>query len=1340
MARRPRPSHSSRQNFRQNFHQRSPSDSYPYRSAAAFRPVALLLVLLPHSLLSAAFPLNHSTSGITGVNWLINRPQFSDAREWSHVSHVSRGSHGANDQPRISLLEAAPSRETPPLLADSQLRALLDLNAAWHLWPTNSNRSRRCDQWDHVQCSRQGFVTALDLTDLAINATMPLTLFSNMPYLRRLVLASNILSGSITALSLPPSLRVLDLSRTEVSGSLPSTILSLSALAHLDISRTSIAGSLPSTLARLSRLTYLNIGAENITGRVEDLSWLSSLTNLHTLEMDFMLGVNGDLSALTFLTALKAMQSLTISNVVWTGELPALLGSLTSLTYLDLSGISTSQFPRWVMELTALQYLNVVHRRDYRSGVVPQDLSRLSKLQYFDASGNGLVGALPEYWTSLNHLTYLSLSQNKIEGSIPATFSALTSLITLDLQYNRMDGTIPPVFSTALCSLDVGINHFSGPIPPFLGSLTGLTRLDLSNNNFTGAIPESLTNLTGFSQLWRSVTDISFNSFSSGFPDLSSLPSLMLLAVAGNHLQGPFPTVLLKLTSLMALDIGQNELYGPIPSDLSKLSNLMRLDLSENGFYGENPLGLFSLMNLDDLILNNNRFSGRLPSTLATASLGLLNLQGNGISGPLPDFAQWNTSVQRLLLGDNNLTGTIPQSISTLTSLNIISLANNHLSGPFPTALTTLTDLEAIDVAFNSIAGSLPAGLGALVNLRTLSVSDNQLTGRLPPSICNLTALETMLLRNNYLFGSFPSCLFENCLHRIDISNNSFYGPINTNFRSMIPDNYALLNIAGNYFYGDPMLYADGCQFCPSEIVQPLVLKSGDFGRSSGGRCVPQTISRFVEVTQAGANKRGAASLRQNCFTLSAQLECTANETQRSSDACLAFCSMSRELGPCDGHGACVTPQPGAAGAGFTCECDHGYVTANGALGSTCARPSPPPPAALSTGAVVGIAVGSATTFALLLALIVALLWPKQRRRWSGLDVCREFSIGEILRATDNWAGSNMVGKGGFATVYKGVSSTGELWAVKRSKLMSNDFETEVRAMASLRHEHVVRLLGFCLHQNVESGQQEQILVYEFVGNGDLKHHIHDSKTPLSLQQRVQLAVGAAEGVAYLHSFATPIVHRDLKPGNILVGEHNQAKIADFGLLKLLSHADGGDDRTRVAGTPGYVDPDYNRTNLVSEKSDVYSFGVVLLELLTKQKPAVEGTDTHISDWAAKKVQGYELGALKDASLEAPDEAVVELADIALDCLKMPASRRPHMKDVARRLHHLLQLHCAAHSHSSLAEPSLRKEGRRPAGGEGSSRDRDTFGRSGLSGGTSVELSASRSLVHSLSEKWQMIQ
>ncbi|CAI7921762.1 unnamed protein product, partial [Closterium sp. NIES-53] len=142
-----------------------------------------------------------------------------------------------------------------------------------------------------------------------------------------------------------------------------------------------------------------------------------------------------------------------ISDVSWTGELPVLLGTLTSLTYLDLRFLQTSQFPRWAMDLTALQYLDAAHGSDLRTGVVPQDLSCLNQLRHFDASGNGLVGTLPEYWSSLKHLTFLSFDRNSIEGSIPSTFAALTTLSTLILNRNAMDGTIPPVLSTTLKDL-----------------------------------------------------------------------------------------------------------------------------------------------------------------------------------------------------------------------------------------------------------------------------------------------------------------------------------------------------------------------------------------------------------------------------------------------------------------------------------------------------------------------------------------------------------------------------------------------------------------------------------------------------------------------------------------------------------------------------------------------------------------------------------------------------------------------------------------------------------------------------------------------------------------------
>ncbi|GJP59674.1 hypothetical protein CLOP_g14540, partial [Closterium sp. NIES-67] len=320
---------------------------------------------------------------------------------------------------------------------------------------------------------------------------------------------------------------------------------------------------------------------------------------------------------------------------------------------------------------------------------------------------------------------------------------------------------------------------------------------------------------------------------------------------------------------------------------------------------------------------------------------------------------------------------------------------------------------------------------------------------------------------------------------------------------------------------------------------------------------------------------------------------------------------------------------------------------------------------------------------------------PKRRRKWGDLDVCHEFSLQQLLQATDNWADGNRLGRGGFATVYLGVSPKGEMWAVKRCKIMTNDFEKEVRAMATLRHENLVRLLGFCVDMNVESGRQEQVLVYEYVDNGDLKHHIHNANPP-HLPPAPQASPGSRGGLG----LPAQLQHAHRAPrreaANILVGERPggglEAKVADFGLLKQLTEGGGEGDATRIAGTPGYVDPDYNRTRVVSPKTDVYSFGVVLLEILTGRPAVMREEDYHIATWAAQRVAEYELDLLKDPSIDAPDDAIVEFADIALDCLKMPCTRRPDMKDVAHRIDSMIHKYCLGKGEKEVApgEPVMR--------------------------------------------------
>ncbi|CAI5936316.1 unnamed protein product [Closterium sp. NIES-64] len=562
--------------------------------------------------------------------------------------------------------------------------------------------------------------------------------------------------------------------------------------------------------------------------------------------------------------------------------------------------------------------------------------------------------------------------------------------------------------------------------------------------------------------------------------------------------------------------------------------------------------------------------------------------------------------------------------------------------------------LAYLYLANNHLTGSLPAAISKLKNLEQIWLDNNKIEGPLPTGLCSLPWLWRLLISNNYLYGPLPDCLFDKCITQIDVSGNSLYGRINRDFKNMVTtmgaparefeskaaDDNALINLAHNFFFGDGVLFAAGCKVCPTEINEPNNMGTRDTfaWQKLGGKC------NFL-----APNMPARVSLSGNCLTLTPNSKCSSNATQRSTAACQAFCSIT-DNGPCDGHGACLPADP-ASPSNFTCLCDGGYTTVDSSNGSsTCAivhsTTTTNTVSSLSTGAIVGIVLGCFAGFTLLAAVVAWLLWPRGPKKWEGLDVCEQFSLQQMLSATNNWSEGNVLGKGGFGIVYKGRSPQGQLWAIKRSTIMTNDFETEVRAMASLHHTHLVRLLGFCLDQNVETGKQEQILVYEFMANRDLEYHIHRSKRPLSLRQRLRLAQGTAEGLAYLHGFDTPIVHRDIKPANILVTADMQAKVADFGLLKRLTHGDA--DATRVAGTPGYVDPDYNRTNVITTKSD-----------------------------AMKLVEAYEVDELRDSKMPAAsEEAIVDFADLALDCIKSPGTRRPTMKDVAYRLSALIAKHC----------------------------------------------------------------
>ncbi|BAS99408.1 Os06g0706600, partial [Oryza sativa Japonica Group] len=288
----------------------------------------------------------------------------------------------------------------------------------------------------------------------------------------------------------------------------------------------------------------------------------------------------------------------------------------------------------------------------------------------------------------------------------------------------------------------------------------------------------------------------------------------------------------------------------------------------------------------------------------------------------------------------------------------------------------------------------------------------------------------------------------------------------------------------------------------------------------------------------------------------------------------------------------------------------------------------------------------------------------------------------QLEQATNGFDESNVLGRGGHGTVYKGwvaAASDDLVVAIKRCKLMDErnkkEFGKEMLILSQVNHKNIVKLLGCCLEVDVP------MLVYEYVPNGTLYQLIHGgSAGAISFASRLRIAHESAESLAYLHSFASPpILHGDVKSSNILLDESIMAKVSDFG-ASILAPTDEAQMMTMVQGTCGYLDPEYMQTCQLTEKSDVYSFGVVLLELLTGKKPLCldgpdEGRSLSARFLAAMRENRADLILDEQVKSEASGELLEEITLLALECLQMCGGDRPAMKEVAERLGGLRKLH-----------------------------------------------------------------
>ncbi|CAN8287780.1 unnamed protein product [Cochlearia groenlandica] len=287
----------------------------------------------------------------------------------------------------------------------------------------------------------------------------------------------------------------------------------------------------------------------------------------------------------------------------------------------------------------------------------------------------------------------------------------------------------------------------------------------------------------------------------------------------------------------------------------------------------------------------------------------------------------------------------------------------------------------------------------------------------------------------------------------------------------------------------------------------------------------------------------------------------------------------------------------------------------------------------------------------------------------------------DILIATNNFDEQLLIGKGGFGDVYKAILPDGRKAAIKRAKSGSgqgiHEFHTEIQVLSRIRHKHLVSLTGYC------DEHSEMILVYEFMEKGTLKEHLYGTDFPtLTWKQRLEICIGAARGLNYLHGGAEgAIIHRDIKTTNILLDDNTIAKVADFGLSKLAIHnnQDPTDIITGVKGTFGYLDPEYMETQILTEKSDVYAFGVVLLEVLCA-RPAINRYLSHeeanLADWAMFCKSKGEIEKIVDPKLTGQIEtnSLRKFMEIVEKCLKENGEERSSMADVIWDLEYVQKL------------------------------------------------------------------
>ncbi|KAM0883912.1 hypothetical protein ACQ4PT_031337 [Festuca glaucescens] len=915
-------------------------------------------------------------------------------------------------------------------------------------------------------------------------------------------------------------------------------------------------------------------------------------------------------------------------------------------------------------------------------GEISPSLGNLTFLKYLILSDNSFTAEIPPFLGNLRHLRYLSLSNNSLQGRVPS-FANCSSLEGLLLNGNHLVGQIPVNWPPRLLSLHVSFNNLTGTIPTSLANLTMLIEFRCMANKIEGTIPNEFAKFRRLQFL-----NAGGNLLAGRFPlAILNLSTLIEVGLTANSFSGEVPPNLGNyLLNLEVLFLGINFFQGNIPPSLTNASKLYRVDIPENNFTGVVPGSIGKLRKLSMLNLELNKLRAYskqdwvFMSSLANCTkLQIFSIEGNHLEGKVPS-SLGNLSVQlkALYLGENNLSGGFPLGIANLHNLNHLSMGSNQFAGVVPEWLGRLNKLQVILLYDNKFAGFIPVSLSNLSQLGILALGSNKFRGHIPQSLGRLEMLQTLYIPNNSLHGNVPKEIFRiPAISEIDLSFNNLDGPLPIEIGNAKQLLYLVLSsnkISGNI--------PDTLANC--ESMEDIELSSNIF---QGG--IPTSLG----------NIRGLKVLNCSHNNLTGPIPMSLGNPQYLEKLDLSFNHLEGEV-PRNGIFRNIT----AVWIGGNQGLCGGALELH--LVACTVMPSNSTKHRLFTILKVVIPVASMVS----IAIIIFFFWGKQEKKSMSLpSYCRQFpqvSFNDIARATNEFSMTNLIGRGGYSSVYQGkLSEDGNEIAIKVFNLeirgAHRSFMGECNVLRNMRHRNLVHILTAC--SSIDSnGNDFKALVYEFMPRGDLHRLLYttqdcESSSDLShitLAQRVSIVVDVADALDYLHhNNQGTIVHCDLKPSNILLDDNMTAHVGDFGLARFkldstISSSCGSHSISSIAvdGTIGYVAPECSTGGHVSTASDVYSFGIVLLEIFLRKRPTddmftdgmniAKFVEMNFPDRVSHIVDPELLQDQPVFSEETPVDMrqnnldyLISVLKIGLSCSKLSLNKRPNMQEVAARLH-----------------------------------------------------------------------